>query len=318
MTDSHSAAAARIHPRAAFLHRNFRLYAGARFLGFIAWQMQSVAIGQQVYMLTHSPLLLGLIGLAQFIPNIAFVLVTGHTADRYDRRRIIMVCKLIGAACSVGLIIVSILGMPKLWVVFVLLALYGTAKAFETPAGQALMPNLVPTEHFSNAVTWNSSIMQVALIIGPASGGLIYAFGGPAAVYAVAAAAGLCALALTASINARSGGLGSKGTSWSTVVAGVRFVWMQKIILGATTLDLFAVLLGGAVALMPAFANDILKVGPLGLGVLRAAPAAGATFMALTLVHLPPMRRAGATMLWCVAGFGVATVVFGFSRNFYL
>jgi MFS family permease len=309
----------RIHPRAAFQHRDFRLFQAGRFLFTIGWQMQGVAVGWQVYESTGSALNLGYVGLAQFLPAIGFSLLTGHVADRFDRRHVVMVCMATLALCSLGLMGLTMAGIAHLWLILAILFLIGTAHAFAGPASQALMPHLVPTEHFSNAVAWNSTVWQFAAILGPAVGGLVLKVGGgPAAVYAVDGAISIIALFFVLSLRTRLGRMEKAAASWNTLLAGVRYVWEKKVILGAITLDLFAVLLGGAVALLPVFAKDILHVGPQGFGILRGAPAIGAAVMAITIAHLPPMKRSGATMLWCVALFGLTTVVFGMSRNFAL
>jgi len=204
-----------------------------------------------------------------------------------------------------------------LWLVYVLLFLMGTANAFDGPANQAIVTQLVPPTVFGNAVTWNSSVMQIALVAGPALGGWFYAlFGQAFFVFLIVAAIRFVSTLLVFFMRPQIDHIEKTGLSWKTMAAGLRYVFQKRIILGTISLDLFAVLLGGAVALMPIYANDILKVGPTGLGILRAAPSVGAALMAIILAHLPPLKRAGNTMLWCVALFGVATIFFGISRNF--
>jgi MFS family permease len=309
----------RVHPRAAFQHRDFRIFQLAKFLLMIGWQMQLVAVGWQVYAITNRPLDLGLVGLAQFLPALLFTLPGGHAADRYDRRRVMMLCQLVVAVCALRLFFLARADTGDVAQIYIVLFALGTVRAFSGPASQALMPALVPAEHFPNAVAWNSSIWQFAAILGPVLGGFVYAHaGGAAAVYAVDAALSIAGFALMAMLRPRPVAREDGAASWDTVLAGVRYIFSQKAVLGAISMDLFAVLLGGAVALLPVYARDILKCGETGLGLLRAAPGVGAAVCAVAVAHMPPMRRAGAAMLWCVAGFGVATIVFGLSSNFWV
>jgi len=302
----------------AFAHREFRLFIGARFLSMVAAQMINVAVGWQVYAATHEPLDLGYVGLAQFVPAIGLSLVTGHVADRFDRRRVAMVCNVVTIAASVALFLLA-RGAAPVWPIYAVLLVIGTARAFAAPAQQALLPHLVPSETFGNAVALSSSIWSVGMIVGPAAGGLVYGLlESPVPVYAACAATYLCALLLLTSMRVRTGRMEKRATSWATVLAGIRYVWANKIVLGAISLDLFAVLLGGAVALLPMFARDILAIGPRGLGVLRSAPAVGAAAMAAFLAYKPLERRAGPVMFACVALFGAATIAFGLSRSFAL
>lgn len=309
----------KLNPRIAFAHRDFRFFQLARLLSILGWQMQSVAVGWQVYDITHKPLYLGLIGLAQFLPNAAFSLLTGHIADRFDRRRVVLVCQSVLILCSLMLVGLTHHGIHQIGWIYVLLFFIGTAQAFQSPASQALLPLIIPAEHFSNAVAWNSSIWQFATILGPSLGGILYGLsGGASAVYLIDAVLTFGALLSIVALRTRSGRMEARTVSWQTVSAGVRYVFAKKIILGCISLDLFAVLLGGAVALLPVYARDILHIGPTGLGVLRGAPAVGALVTAVAMAHLPPLKRSGATMLWCVAGFGLATIIFGVSKNFAL
>ncbi len=308
-----------VHPRAAFKYRDFRLLLAGSVASVLGLQMQSVAIGWQVYELTHRPLDLGLVGLAQFIPAISMSLPAGQTADRYDRRAILRVCQLAQAVCSLLLWAQARFATPSVGPIYAVLVLTGTARAFSAPASQAFLPHIVPAEHFSNAVTWSHSVRQVATVAGPALGGFIYgSTGGAEAVYAVCAGTSLSAFALTTLVQSRTGRLESEPATWKTVLAGVRYVWEHKLVLGCISLDLFAVLLGGAVALLPLYARDILRVGPFGLGLLRTAPAVGAAVMGAVLAYHPLRQRAGSTMLVSVAIFGLATIVFGVSRHFAL
>jgi MFS family permease len=306
-----------VHPRAAFQHRDFRYFLTARFLAITSHQMLNIAVGQYIYLMTHNPLYLGYIGLALFIPKFAFTVFSGHTADRYDRRLVILICRLLQFFAVLGLIAVALLELPHLWTLYTLLFLIGTANAFDGPASQSIVPQLVPSHHFSNAVTWNSSVVQLSFIIGPVIAGWLYAFSGQAVVvFGAVAAMRLASVLLVSLMRNRTERLDKSAISWATLLAGIRYVFQKRIILGTISLDLFAVLLGGAVALLPVYANDILKVGPSGLGMLRAAPALGAALMAVSLAYLPPLKKAGPTMLGCVALFGVATILFGISRNF--
>ena len=307
----------------AFNYPDFAVYELARFLIEIAIEMQSVAVGWQVYEITKRPLDLGLVGLAQFLPGILLFLVTGHVADRFDRRKLLMLCYC-GFAVGSGLLWTIALrgarGMhPNVYPIYAVLVLVGAANALSGPVSRALLPQLVPEEHFPNAVAWNASVMQGGTILGPAVGGLIYAlFHGPSAVYLTAMLTSLVALACTLRIKPQMKQRTQEAASLDTVLAGFRYIGRHKLILGSISLDMFAVLLGGAVALLPVYAREILKTGPWGLGLLRSAPGVGAALMAILIAHRPLRGRAGPTMLWCVAGFGVCTILFGISRSIVL
>jgi MFS family permease len=277
-----------------------------------------------VYEITHRPLDLGLTGLAQFLPGVVLFLVAGHVADRFDRKNLLTLCY-VGFGLSSALLLFVALKMEYLQQVgsvtpiFAILCLVGAVRSFSMPASRALLPQLVPEEQFQSAVAWNSSVFQFATILGPAMGGILYAFfRGPAAVYATALSAGTIAVLTTLRIKVQSPPRVREPFSLKTVFAGFRYIWDHKLVFGSISLDLFAVLLGGAVALLPVYAKEILVTGPWGLGLLRSAPGIGAAVMALLIAYKPIRRRAGATMLWCVAGFGVFTVVFGLSRNIVL
>ena len=308
-----------VHPRAAFRHRDFRLALIGSVASVIAIQMQSVAIGWQVYDLTHRPLDLGLVGLAQFLPAIVLSLFAGQTADRFDRRGIMRVCQLAQVASALLLWLETRAGTPSVGTIYALLVLVGIARAFHAPASQALLPHLVPSEDFSNAVTWTHSVRQVASMVGPALGGVLYgAVQSASGVYTSCAGLFFFAFLMTSLVGARTGRLDKEAPTLNTLLAGVRFVWRQKVVLGCISLDLFAVLLGGAVALLPVYARDILHVGPRGLGLLRSAPAIGAAVMGAYLAYHPLRRNAGRTMFVAVAIFGLATIAFGVSTNFWL
>jgi len=301
---------------AAFRYRNFRHYLSARVLNTTGSEMQAVAVAWQVYALTHRPLDLGLVGLAQFLPGIPLFLISGHTADRFARQRILQACCGGFALCSLLLLVLTLHGVSSAMPIYCVLLLNGTVRAFNGPAGQAFLPLLVDEADFPNAVAWNSSIFQASTIGGPVAGGLLYGWtGSPAPVYALSALEYAAALVLLSGIRLPKTVRKLPAASYHEALEGLRYIRRNKLILGAISLDLFAVLLGGAVALLPVYASEILKVGASGLGILRAAPGVGAVVMALALAHWPLRRHAGAIMLWCVCGFGVFTVVFGVSRN---
>jgi MFS family permease len=303
----------------AFRYPDFVFFQTARFIIVLALEMQSVAVGWQVYEITRRPLDLGLVGLAQFLPGILFMLASGHAADRFDRRRLLIICYAGFALCSGLLLGFSLRAAHSVYPIYGVVVLLGTVRSFNFPTTRALLPQLVPEEHFPNAVAWNSSVFQGATILGPSVGGLLYAFfRGPTAVYATAMATAFIAMVFTLRIKAQQPARHRQPVNLGTILAGFRYIWEQKLILGSISLDLFAVLLGGAVALLPVYAREILHTGPWGLGLLRSAPGVGAAAMAVLLAHRPLKRRVGATMLWCVAGFGVFTIVFGLSRNLYV
>jgi MFS family permease len=302
----------------SFTHRPFNLFQGARLLAALASQMQSVAIGWQVYAITGRPIDLAWVGLAQFFPALVLSLVTGHVADRVERRRILMACHGAMALLSCALLLLSNAGTPRLLAIYAILVGVGVARAFQGPANQSILPSLVPSEHFANAVTWSSFFWQAAMVAGPTAGGILYATAGPSLVYGTAAACSLGALAFLAAMAPIVTKSRGAPPTWDSVLAGVRYVLNNQIVLGAISLDLFAVLLGGATALLPVYARDVLHLGPWALGALRSAPAFGATTTGLALAWYPIERRAGAKMLLCVAVFGVSTIVFGESRSFPL
>jgi MFS family permease len=305
--------------RVAFTYPDFIYFQSARMLVVMAQEMQSVAVGWQVYEITKRPLDLGYVGLAQFLPGILLFLVSGHAADRFDRRKLLTICYGGITLCSGLLLRATLAGVHSVYPIYLVIVLLGAVRSFNGPASRALLPQLVPEEHFSNAVAWGASFFQTATIMGPALGGVIYAlFRGPAAVYGTAMAIATAALLLTLRIKPRTTTRRREPVNLKSVLAGLRYTWRQKLVLGSISLDLFAVLLGGAVALLPVYAREILKTGPWGLGLLRCAPGIGAGAMAILIAYRPLRRRAGATMLWCVAGFGVFTIVFGISRSLIL
>jgi MFS family permease len=311
----------RPNARVVFGYPNFLYHSSARVLSVLGAEMQAVAVGWQVFALTHRPLDLGMVGLAQFLPGILLFLVAGHTADRVPRKRILEFSMGAYAVVSALLFFFTARGMTEVYPIYAVLLLNGIARAFSMPANQALLPTLVPPEHFPQAVAWGSSWFRVATIAGPVAGGLVYGVGGnPLPVYALSTLLSLGALLCYSriqlkSVNPRSP---TRAASGQMVFEGLRYIWKEKFVLGAISLDLFAVLLGGAVALLPVYASDILRVGATGLGLLRSAPGVGAILTALLLAHRPLGNRKGTVMLWCVFGFGVATIVFGLSRNVVL
>ncbi len=298
-----------------FRNRDFRLLAAARFLTGLGYQMQAVAIGWYVYALTQSTLALGLVGLAAFLPAMFSALFAGHVADSYDRRLVASIAYVILSLAAFGLFACAASGMHVVWPVYGLVIGTGFGRAFANPAQQALLPTLVTREQFGQAVSWNASIWQTSSIVGPALGGFLYVFG-PALVFGVACGTfGLAAMLLLA-IRFRSALPTERAPlTWATLSAGLSYIRDHPVVLGAISLDLVAVLFGGAVALLPVYAAEILHVGPLGLGILRSMPAAGAVTMAIVLAWWPLRRRAGPRLLIAVAVFGAATIVFGLSTS---
>jgi len=278
--------------------------------------MQAVAVAWQIYGITHRPLDLGLVGLAQFLPGVLLFLIAGHTADRFPRERILRCCFAAFAVVSAALATLSWRGVGLVWPIYAVLVMHGVVRAFTTPAAQALVPLTVPSADFPNAVAWASSVFQAAMVLGPAVGGAVYGWAGsPVPVYV--GACGCCLVSAGLISRVRIGQVKAAAQK-RELLDGLRYLWRAKAVLGAVSLDLFAVLLGGAIALLPVYARDILEVGAVGLGILRGAPSLGAVTMAIVLAHWPLRRRAGAAMLWCVCGFGVFTVVFALSRNMVL
>jgi MFS family permease len=314
----------RLAGRVAFTHPNFVRYTFARFFIVVALEMQSVAVGWQVYEITRRPLDLGYVGLAQFAPGFVLFLFAGHAADLFDRRKLLTCCYAGYGLCSALLLAISWRAPQSVHWIYVVLVLVGVSRSFSFPVSRALLPHLVPAEHFSNAVAWNASTFQIATIAGPAVGGVAYAlFRGPDGVYAIAVAVSILSTIFTLRIHPLPASpekemVEKEPISLRTVLAGFRFIWEKKLILGSISLDMFAVLLGGAVALLPIYASTILHTGPWGLGLLRSAPGVGAALMAIVVAHRPIHRRVGLTMLFSVAAFGVFTIVFGISRSLIL
>lgn len=299
-----------------FAQRQFLRFWSARLAGMLANQMLLVAVAWQMYDITGSAWDLGLVGLFQFVPALLLTLPAGHVVDRLRRSRVFAMCMLLQAAVALLLVAATQGGFATRELILVVSVVLGVARAFQMPAQQALVPLLVPLELLERAVTLSSMGMQGAIICGPALGGLLYAHA-PVTVYGSCAGLLLVAYGLVLAIRERRAP-SRETVSLQSVLAGVAFVWRNKLLLGATSLDLFAVLFGGATALLPIYARDILHTGPQGLGLLRAAPAVGALLMALVMLRWPIQRRVGHWLLVAVAVFGVATVAFGLSEHFLL
>ncbi|WP_376959807.1 MFS transporter [Azospirillum sp. A26] len=300
--------------RSAFRHRAFALFWSARVCSMLAIQMQVVAVGWQVYAMTGNPLDLGLVGLFQFLPSLALVLVAGHVVDNNDRKTVLFGALSVEMIAVAALFLLTMTGALSPHAIFAVVALIGLAKSFEGPANQAILSATVPVEDLPNAVAWQSSGVQVAQISGPALGGLLY-IAGPAAVYGVSTAMLLLSVLLIAACRPRPVTMTKRAMSLTSMLAGAAFIRSRPEILGAISLDLFAVLLGGATALLPIYARDVLHVRPWGLGLLRSAPALGALAMAMVITRWGVKRHAGRWMLIAVAGFGVATIAFGLSAD---
>jgi MFS family permease len=337
-------------PYAAFRYRAYTLYTIGNFVSITGRQMLMVAVEWELYRRTHSATALGLVGLFVALPVVCLSLLAGDFADRFSRKGIILSTQLLSAFCSVGLVLVSAnhLAIPawpilvsanhglaafakvferhaafhyddlSLPLIYLLILITATGRTFGWAARSAYFPKLVPREVFSNAVTWNSSTFQVGSVLGPGMAGLLIVYTDFPFIYALEAACAFAFFLLILPINSGDQGKRVAGSAWKSMVAGMRFVVSKKVILATLTLDTFAVLLGGATALLPIFADQILHCGPIGLGWLRASPSIGAFLMAVVIAYLPPMKKAGKTLLWCVIGFGAATIVFGLSRSLWL
>jgi MFS family permease len=313
----------------AFASRDFRRYQLARVAVILGAEAQSVAVAWQVYSITHRAIDLGYTGLALFLPGLIFLLPAGHVADRFDRRYVIMTCYALQCICTAALVVLARNNSQSILAIYSVLFFVGTGRAFSGPASSALIPHLVPETHFVNAVTWGGAIFQLANITGPALGGLMFTFPlthfvpdsrleGAGIVYVFTLGTLGWFLVLVSTLHARPGRMEHRDLSMKVLLAGFQYVRRAPMLLGSFSLDLFVVLLGGAVALMPIFAHEILQQGPRGLGMLRAAPAAGAVAMSLVMARFPLRRRAGRWLFCCVAIFGAATVVFGLSRTLWL
>ena len=305
-------------PYACLRFGEYRAFLAAMTAIFVATQIQSAVLGWQVYLLTSDPFALGLVGLAEAVPFLALTLVGGWAADRADRRRVSLLS--FGAVGLSGLALLLLsLGQPgPVLPLYGAQVLAGIGRAFFRPASTALGTELVPRQHYQNAASWRSSLFHAAMVLGPAVGGGLIALGGPRLAYAVVVALSAAGLLLMATIAPRPRPASAAGSIGAGLSEGIRFVFAQPILLGALSLDLFAVLFGGATALLPVFARDVLGVGEVGFGFLRAAPAVGAIATAALLARFGTFQRAGRVLLWCVAGFGVSWMLFALSRTFAL
>jgi MFS family permease len=317
----------------SFASRDFRRYQLARVMVILGAEAQAVAVAWQVYAITHRALDLGYTGLALFLPGLLFLLPAGHVADRFDRRQVILVCYSLQVLCTAGLLAITVSGSRRVFPIYCVLFLVGTGRSFSGPASSALIPHLVPEKHFVNAVTWGGAIFQFANTTGPALGGILFTLplahyfpcsassrdlAGAGIVYCFTFLTLFWFIALIGTLQVRPGRMEHRAASLKVVLAGFQYVRHMPMLLGSFSLDLFVVLLGGAVALMPIFATDILHTGPRGLGMLRAAPAVGALATSLFLARFPLERKAGQRLFISVSIFGAATVAFGLSRNLAL
>jgi len=311
---------ARFTALAVLRHREFACVSLGRFFTALGWQMLGVAVSWQVYALTHDALALGLVGLCEFLPFVCLVLIGGHVADYVDRRRVLQAAYMLEALCVAALLIFTLIGGAVIWPVYIVVAVFGGTRAFWAPTMQAVVPSLVPREEFPAAVAINSMLYQSAIIGGPALGGVLFLLGAPV-VYGVCFALFLLTVGLISSMQPREAAQEAAAAvdgSGHRFLEGLRFVVRQRAVLGVISLDLFAVLFGGATALLPIFAGDVLHSGPAGLGLLRTAPGAGAAIMGGLLALRPINRHGGAWMFGGVAVFGVATIIFALSTTFWL
>ena len=303
---------------AAFRVSSFRRYFIGNLVMILGLQMQKVAIGWEIYERTHSAVHLGYVGLVQYLPQLCLVVITGHVTDKYNRKFVLMAALLFNALAAIGLALNSFRG-GSIYLLYACLLAAGTAKAFWMPARAAFLPRIVPMDIFSNAVSWNTSGFEIATMTGPALGGLLIGmFQSPTLVYAINAVAGITYVVLLSRVKYKHEKQENSPVSLRSLSAGFQFVRKSNVVLSAMMLDMFGVMLGGATALMPIYAKDILNVGPTGLGWLMAAPAVGACTMAVLQAHHGPMKHAGRVVLFAVTGFGAATIVFGLSHLFWL
>ncbi len=306
-------------PYASLRYPEYRAFLAAMGAVFVATQVQSAVLGWQVYELTGDPVALGLVGLAEALPFLALTLVGGWAADRVDRRTLSLLSLAAVTLSGAWLLVTSLQGVTSPWPLYGAQALAGLGRAFYRPTSAALGTELVPRDHYQNAATWRSSLFHTAMVVGPAVGGFLIAAGGPRVAYGVVVALCGVGLVLLAGLAPKPRGAPPEaGGLWAGLSDGVRFVFGQPILLGAMSLDLFAVLFGGATALLPVFAKEQLGVGEVGFGFLRAAPAVGSVLMALALARMGHLARAGRVLLWCVAAFGVTWIAFALSTSYAL
>lgn len=298
-------------------HRAYARYAVCRFLTTLSWQMLAVAIAWRVYALTHDPLALGIVGLSEFLPFLCLVMIGGHVADRTDRRAVLVIAWSIESVCIGVLLWLTLAGEQSVWPIYLVIAVFGSTRAFYAPAMQALVPTLVPREEFPRALAINSTLFQTAVIVGPALGGALYLLG-PEIVFGLCCGLFVVTVLLTLSLGThrapRADGENPEGRGHQ-LLEGLRYVLHQRVVLGVISLDLFAVLFGGATALLPIYAAEVLHIGPVGLGLLRTAPGVGAAITAGLLMLWPIHRHGGSYMFGGVAVFGVCTLVFGLSHS---
>ena len=306
-----------IEPGSLLRHPPFVRFWCGRMCSVLGYQVQAVAIGWQIYALTDSPFALGLVGLTQFLPIISLVLLVGHVADRYDRRGVVAWCQRVEALCSLAFCLGAWYGWSRVEPLYAIILINGIARAFEAPTMAALTPSLVSEAQLQQALAWSASSNQTATIVGPALGGFLYVAGAPVA-FAFATLSIATASILFASIHYERVAPRREPASWASVFSGIVYIWNNPPVLGAISLDLFAVLLGGATALLPIFARDILHTGPWGLGILRAAPAVGALLTSAVIIRYPLQRAAGRVMFAAVLVYGAATIVFGLSGSLAL
>jgi MFS family permease len=303
--------------RLAFTYVGFRFFWLTTLLVSFGVQIMSVSIAWQIYDVTGNVFLLGLVGLSLFLPALLLILVTGLTADRFNRRAIMMVCLGLELLCALGFLSLANAQAHEIWPIFAILVLLGTARAFWSPAAQSMAPNLVPPEALSNAITVNASAWQFSSIMGPAVGGLLYGFS-PTVAFGTAAALLCCAFVCVCLIPKPKKKSATQQTTLDAIFGGFRYIFSNKVVLGAISLDMFAVLMGGAVALLPVYTKDILHAGPTELGLLRAAPGVGAIVMALFLTRFPIRDHAGKLLFLFVALFGLFTAIFGLSTTVWI
>jgi MFS family permease len=317
-TDAQTSVSGEHDPYAVLRNRDFRLYLTGRLVATIGQQMFAMALGWELYERTHSALALGFVGLTQVLPMILCTLPAGHFADIYNRKRIIVLMTLIVAAANIGLAVISAATAPVL-LIYLCLVVTGTARTFLWAASASFLPQLVERKDLSRAVTWSSSMFQLSSIVGPSAAGAVLHFTHHAAgIYAINAVAAVVCSILIGRVHQHHVAVVKEKTTLKTLLTGFSFVFTNRIILGIITLDMFAVLLGGATALLPIYAKDILFVGPYGLGLLQAALPLGAIICSFVVAHRPPMQKAGRSLLWAVTVFGLATIGFGFSHWFWL
>ena len=313
---------ARPDPYASLRNADFRWFVASLVAFTLGIMIQGTVVAWQVYEITHDPLSLGLVGLAEALPYISAALYAGHLADRHDRKRLSMVALAVQTSCIAALLgftlRLALFAEGRVWPIYSVVFASGLARSFLQPARTALAAEIVPRDMYENAIAWRSSLWQGAAVVGPAIGGVLYGFSGPRAAYLAATILCLVSLVLFAAVAYRRHPRPTvaEGTIGENLTVGIRFLVHQRELLGAQVLDLFAVLFGGAPALLPIFASEILRVGPQGLGVLRAAPAAGAVLMSALLAHRR-LRRAGPTLFACVAAFGICWILFGLSTSFW-